>query len=242
MIYLHRLPGTLLATKCDIDLRWEGRNSSRFGVAVSREITMRSEKLVYAILLSVVATTACAKRVLVPPRLDLQPYPAVGLVTFTMDNSKGDLERMATDRFLAEIHNAQPGTPVVELGDYAALLEECGRGKLDREALQTLAERYGVATVFVGHMKASDVSPRASISQFPRVGATVSVQLTVRMLETELGATLWTNTAKATESVGELGLNGGQVVFAAQDPKEAYSDLVDHLISRVTADMYATYR
>jgi hypothetical protein len=161
-----------------------------------------------------------------------------------MDNSKGDLERLATDHFLAEIHNAQPGTPVVELGDYQALLEECGREKLDREALQTLANQYGVVTVFVGHMKASNISPKASVSGFPSVGvgATVSVELTVRMLETELGATVWTNTAKATESVGELGISGGQFVFGAQDPKEAYGDLVNHLIARVTTDMYATYR
>ena len=197
---------------------------------------------VYTLLFSVVAATGCSKRVLVPPQLDLHPYPAVGLVTFTMDNSKGDLEHLATDQFLAEIHNAQPGTPVVELGNYQALLEECGREKLDREALRTLAAEYGVATVFVGHMKASNISPRASLSGFPRVGATVSVQLTVRMLETEIGATLWTNTAKATESVGELGLSGSQIVFAAQDPKEAYGDLVRHLIANVTTDMYATYR
>jgi len=197
---------------------------------------------VYTLLLSLVAATGCSKRVLVPPRLDLQPYPAVGLVTFTMENAKGDLHQLATDQFLAEVHNAQPGTPVVELGDYEALLQEFGREKLDREALRTLAAEYGVATVFVGHMKASNVSPRASISGFPRVGATVSVQLTVRMLETEIGATLWTNTAKATESVGELGLSGGQIVFAAQDPKEAYGDLVRHLIANVTTDMYATYR
>ncbi|UCD23575.1 MAG: hypothetical protein JSW51_11105 [Gemmatimonadota bacterium] len=205
---------------------------------------MKTARLVYTILLTTVAATACSKRVLVPPRLDLHPYPAVGLVTFTMENSKGDLERMATDRFLAEIHNAQPGTPVVELGDYQRLLEECGREKLDREALQTLANQYGVATVFVGHMKASNINPRASISSFPSVGvgATVSVELTVRMLETEVGATVWTNTAKASESVGELGLSGGQLVFGAQDPKKAYGDLVDYLVSQVTTDMYSTYR
>jgi len=216
----------------------------RFSEAAGQEIGMKIKIPVCTLLISLVATTACSKRVLVPPRLDLQPYPAVGLVTFTMENAKGDLHRFATDQFLAEIHNAQPGTPVVELGDYEQLLEECGREKLDREALQILADQYGVATVFVGHMKASNLSPKASISGFPSVGvgATVSVELTVRMLETGVGATVWTNTAKATESVGELGLSGGQFVFGAQDPKEAYGDLVDHLIARVTTDMYATYR
>ena len=232
----------LLALECDIDLRWMSGREANSVWPLGREIRMKINSLVYTILLTAVATTACSKRVLVPPRLDLHPYPAVGLVTFTMEDSKGDLERLATDRFLAKIHNAQPGTPVVELGDYDQLLQECGRDKLDREALQILANEYGVSTVFVGHIKASDISPRASISQFPSVGATVSVQLTVRMLETEVGATLWTNTAKATESVGELGLSGSKIVFAAQDPKEAYGDLVNHLIARVTADMYATYR
>ena len=62
------------------------------------------------------------------------------------------------------------------------------------------------------------------------------------MLETEVGATVWTNTAKATESVGELGLTNGKLVFGAQDPKEAYGDLVDYLVSQVTTDMYATWR
>jgi hypothetical protein len=76
----------------------------------------------------------------------------------------------------------------------------------------------------------------------PRVEAVVAVELTVRMLSTESGATLWSNTAQARETVGGLGLAGSDIIFSAEDPDEAYGDLVAFLIGELTADFRPSYR
>jgi hypothetical protein len=116
------------------------------------------------------------------------------------------------------------------------------RDRFDPRAAQALGGEYDIPAVFVGEIKASPVRPRASISLNPRVEAVVTVDLTVRLLSTESGATLWSNTAQATESVGGLGLAGREIIFSAEDPDEAYGDLVAFLISELTRDFRPSYR
>jgi hypothetical protein len=195
-----------------------------------------------ALLSTAFLATACGPKVLVPPRLDLEPFPNVGLAKFSIENAKGDLDEMATQQFLSELFNAQPDVRVIELGPMERLVEEAGRDRLDRDVLRRIAAEYDVPVIFTGHMKVSNVTPEASLYRFPNVSAVVSVQLTVRMLETESGATLWSNSVRATEGVGELGLAGGEIVFSAQDPNEAYGHLVEHLVAEVTKDLRPTYR
>jgi hypothetical protein len=122
------------------------------------------------------------------------------------------------------------------------VLAETGRERFDPRAAQALGREYEIPAVFVGRIKASPVRPRASISRFPSVEAVINVELTVRMLSTESGATLWSNSAQATESVGGLGLAGRDIVFSAEDPEEAYGDLVALLVNDITADFRPSYR
>ena len=138
--------------------------------------------------------------------------------------------------------NAQNGIQVMELGEMSEVLAETGRERFDLRAARSLGEEYDIGAVFVGHLKTSPVRPRASISLRPRVEAVVSVELTVRLLSTESGATLWTNSAHANETVGGLGFTGGEFVFSAEDPDEAYGHLVDYLVSELTHDFWPTYR
>jgi hypothetical protein len=182
----------------------------------------------------------CAsKKVLVAPRLDLTEYGRVGLVKFTIENAKGDLNGFATERFLADVFAGQQGIEVLELGEADALLAEVGESQLGPRAIQRIGDAYRVPAVFVGHLKVSDVKPRGVLSglSLPRVEATVTVELTVRLLSTESGGTLWSNRARATDVVGQVGLAGGDIYFSAEDPGEAYGRLVDGLIYTVTDDL-----
>jgi len=65
----------------------------------------------------------------------------------------------------------------------------------------------------------------------------VSVELTVRLLSTASGGTLWTRSSRATETVGEIGLVDGRPVFGAEDPDDAYGRLVEVLVDEVTMDL-----
>ncbi len=103
------------------------------------------------------------------------------------------------------------------------------------------ARRFDVPAVFVGHLIVSDAKPRASLARFPSISATVDVAMTVRLFATASGATIWSNTARTTETIAEVALDSGVPYFSAEDPDEAYGAMVDALAYEVTRDLRPTY-
>ena len=66
--------------------------------------------------------------------------------------------------------------------------------------------------------------------------------MTAKLLETEYGATVWTDSAHDTKAVARITMfPGGRAFFDARDPEEAYGDLVESLIGKITADFRVTY-
>lgn len=179
--------------------------------------------------------------VMLPPRLALTPYQRVGLISFTTENARGTLASVATDHFRDEIFAAQSGIEVLELGDRDTLLAAGGRARLDPGAVRAIGEREGVSALFAGHLVVSNVKPRVRLGPTPALAADVTVALTVRLLSTESGATVWSSSANATGTVAGLAVVGGTPVFGAQDPNEAYGELVNLLVRRVTRDLWPTY-
>jgi len=205
---------------------------------------MRSGGLSAFVVLLVVSACGGGRRsVLVPPRLDLQPYGRLGLVTFTVENAKGTLHEFATERFAEDMLAAQPGTEVLELGAQDSLLRRVGEKELGIAAAQELGKQREVGAVFAGHLKVTNPKGTGGLAGLvtPHLEATVRVDLTVRLLSTRSGATLWRSSAWATERVGHVALIGGQLDFSAKDPKEAYGPLVNTLIRLVTEDMRSTW-
>jgi hypothetical protein len=179
-----------------------------------------------------------SKRVLMPPRMDLTDYYRIGLVTFTIENAKGSLHELATERFLADVLDGQPGIEVIELGDAERVLAEIGESELGARAAQRIGDAHGIPAVFFGHLEVSDVKPRGQLTglALPHLEANVTVDLRVRLLTTEAGGTVWSNSARATESVGQVGFDGSMPYFSAEDPEEAYGRLVDYLVHEVSFD------
>ena len=183
---------------------------------------------------------ACGgNKVLVPPRLDLTEMYRVGLVGFTIENAKGSLHELATDRFAQAVLDGQPGVEVLELGEAAQVLDEIDERALGARAARRIGEAWGVPAVFVGHLKVSDVKPRGVVAglRLPRVEASVNVEVTVRLFSTESGGTMWSKTGRATETVGEIGLHDGVPYFSAENPNDAYGRLVEILIYDLTHDL-----
>lgn len=183
-------------------------------------------------------------KVLVPPRLDLRPYAKLGLVTFTVENAKGSLHRYATERFAEQVLAAQPGIEVLELGTVDTLLQRVGEKEVGIAAAQAVGRQRNVGAVFAGHLKVTNPRASGGIAELvtPHLEATVRVDLTVRLLSTQSGGTVWRSSAWATERVGQVSLVGGQLDFAAKDPKEAYGRMVGRLVSLVTRDMWSTWQ
>jgi len=193
----------------------------------------------------VVASLACAaKRVLVPARMDLHPYGKIGLVTFSVENAKGNLHEFATERFSENVLSAQPGIEILELGNVDTMMQRLGERALGPLTAQELGKQHGVAAVFAGHLKVTNPSATGGLGGLltPHLEATVRTDLTVRLLSTQSGGTVWRSSAWATQRVGGVSIVAGQLNFAARDPKTAYGPMVNTIVNIVTQDMWSTWQ
>jgi len=184
-----------------------------------------------------------SNKVLVPPALDLHPYRTLAIVTFTVENAKGSLHQLATERFAEAVLAAQPGIEVLELGPQDTLLRRVGEQELGIAAAQELGRQRHVAAVFAGHLKITNPQASGGIAGLatPHLEATVRVDLSVRLLATQSGGTVWRSSAWATRKVGGVQIVNGQVDFMARDPAKEYGPMVDRLVELVTEDLRSTW-
>lgn len=184
------------------------------------------------------------RQVLVPPRLDLKQYGRVGLVLFTIEKAKGELDQVATMRFSENLLAAQPGVEVLELGSGDSVGRRLGERDLGAVTAQALGAARRVPVVFIGHLKMSNVTPTGGISglSLPHLEATVSAELTVALYSTESGGTLWRASGVASRKIGGLAIVGGEPYFSAKNPNKAYEGLVYDLVDYVTRDLRATWQ
>jgi hypothetical protein len=193
----------------------------------------------------VVAGLACAaKRVLVPARIDLHPYGRIGLVTFSVENAKGNLHQFATERFAENVLSAQPGIEILELGNIDTLMDRVGEREVGPLTAQELGRQRGVAAVFAGHLKVTNPAASGGIAGLltPHLEATVRTDLTVRLLSATSGGTVWRSSAWATQRIGGVSIVGGQINFGARDPKTAYGPMVSTIVNIVTQDLWSSWQ
>jgi hypothetical protein len=189
-------------------------------------------------LLPCLLLIACGPRVLVPPRVELKPWGNLGMIRLE-SNAKGTLPEYTSQRLLRSIQEAQPGTPVVELGTMSHVLGAIGRSDLDLEAIKLLGTKYGIGAVVVGKLDVQKVKPAIKIGALMKnmtVSAYVEATLLTRLLETNAGATVWSNSAQGRENVASVSLMKGDTWFDAKEPDKAYGSLVEQLVSVVTDD------
>ena len=196
-----------------------------------------------AVSLTLLGLACGSNKVLVPPRLDLHPYGKLAIVTFTMENARGSLHQLATERFAEAVVRAQPGIEVLELGGQDTLLRRVGEPVLGMAAAQELGKQRGVAAVFAGHLKITNPQPSGGLEGLvtPHLEATVRADLSVRLLSTESGGTVWRSSAWATRKVGQVRIVNGDIDFTARNPGEAYGPMVDRLVELVTQDLWSTW-
>lgn len=196
--------------------------------------------------------TACSSTkticVAVPPRVDLKPYPTIGLVAFTTNNGDRDMERLATQKFLHAVQEAQPGTRVVELGNESDVLDSVHRRNWDPATLRAVKEAHGVDVVVLGRLEMEKSKPEVKLSTvWKSVSAKqdVNVTLSARLVETGSAATMWTNSAEAKTNVASANLSGGHGhaggSFGARDPEAVYGQMIEGLAFQITDDFRVHY-
>jgi hypothetical protein len=74
-----------------------------------------------------------------------------------------------------------------------------------------------------------------------KVKASVSAELTVRLLSTQTGGTVWRSSSMANGTVGRVAIKDRLPSIALRDKEEAYGELVSQLVTDVTHDMRPTW-
>jgi hypothetical protein len=189
----------------------------------------RARAFVSAALCGVLALSACAAHYIqVAPPMDLGPYGHIALVTFRGSSTDSGVAELATRRFAESVLNGQGGIEVLEL-DAADT------------ALKALADR-GIAAVFLGTLTLTD--PRASghlSMSSVSVRETVSAELSVKLVSTSTGGTMWRSSARTDGTLGRASLAGLRPSVSIRDKDAAYGEVVDRLVANVTQDFWPTW-
>jgi len=198
------------------------------------------------LIFSLFMFVTCAPLVLVPPEVDLLPYERIGLISFSVENAEGQLDEMATQRFLQDITRFQRGVQIIELGRLDEVLGKINKTSLDHEAMSAIGEHFGVTSFFHGKIKVSDVKPDVDIAALIkslRVRARFNISLSARLFSTETGATLWTDSVFRKGSLANMSIGQDQIpYFDVRDQDETYKILVERMVYELTRDFRPTKR
>ncbi|HJS43993.1 MAG TPA: hypothetical protein VJ755_11020 [Gemmatimonadales bacterium] len=172
------------------------------------------------------------QRVLLPPTLDLVPHRNIGVFVFAVDNAKGNLHEFATRRFEEYVLAAQSG---IEMREFTAA--DSAR------VFKSAADTNGCPVAFFGHLKISNIKPQGglAVGLSPSMKATVTVELSVWLVNTRTGGVMWRRSSSETESIGGFSFVGGTPSFSAKDPNDAYGRLINQLVYNVTYDVRSTW-
>lgn len=194
-------------------------------------------------LCGALALSACSsKYASVPARLDLVPYGRIAIVTFSADQSSRAISSLATQRFAEVLLSSQSGVELLELTTADSSLKGINQEADAVSLAKALGRDKDVPAVFVGQLKVSNVKPKGHLGVTGlNVRAAVNAELTVKLLSTRTGGTVWRSSAAANGTVGRLALNEGLPSIAMRDKEEAYGELVSQLVTDVTRDLRPTW-
>jgi hypothetical protein len=199
----------------------------------------------YALALcgSVLLAACSSKYSQVPARLDLAPFGRIALVSFSGgDQSNDGMSVLATQRFAEALLESQSGVELLELGSADSTLKTLPPNADPVAIAQALGRQRNVPAVFVGTLKISKVKPKGHIGVSGlNVRAGVSAELTVRLLSTSTGGTVWRSSSVADGTVGQLNISDRLPSIAMRDKEEAYGEVVRRLIVDVTRDLRPTW-
>jgi len=210
----------------------------------SRKSSWKSIAAILLICLPILFACSHTQKILVPPRIDLKTYKAIGVIDFS-SAAKSDLCEYLTQNYIQTVQSAQPGVRFLELGSKEHVLAHVSRKELDLEAIKSIGGAYHVDALIFGQFSATDPKPHVRLSstwQSMQAGAVVEASLITKIWETDSGVILWTNSTARKKKVAGLYANtNGNIEFGASDPEEAYGHLVPELVYANTADFRSYY-
>ncbi len=191
------------------------------------------------VILSLLAFGCAHTRTMVvetPPRINLQPYQTIGIVEFT-SNSTENLNKVATQKFMTFIQDAQPQVHFLELGPEDQLVKKLHRDRIDMDSIKAIKKKFGISTIFTGNYEISEVKPKVSIGMdLASINASgvVNISMVTKHWDTETGATIWTNSRSNHWKVAGLHKDSNDISFSISIPEDQYSGNIEELAYAVT--------
>ena len=202
---------------------------------------------VLCVLLLTFALVACGGKkntVEIPPQINLATLGTIGVVAFDVQSDEhlpGDI----TLKFIQHLQSAQPGVPILELGNQANVLREVGFGALDTDAVKAIGKKYGVDSLLTGTLEVTQSYPDVKVGQdLTSVSAASYVRgnLNARLLQTLTGATVWSNGAHGKWKLAGLNLSSGHLSsIGMSNVEDTYKKMLQELARVGTADFRKSY-
>jgi len=171
--------------------------------------------------------------------MDLKSFGTLGIVEFT-SNADAAINARATRELQAHIHSAQPGTRLLELGSREAVLAAVGARQLDAGALKMIGQKYGVEAVFVGDIAYSEPTTDVKITDITkfegRMRTEVRGDISIRLVETRTGASVWSSSAWAKRQVGGVNVSAEHGVSGSMRNSDPREEMVPALVYHLTQD------
>ena len=208
---------------------------------------IRNMMRMFIVLLLAATLTACGGKkitVEIPPQIDLTTMGTIGVVSFDVqsdDNLPGDL----TLKVIQHMQSAQPGVPILELGNQRNVLREVGYDALDTEAVKAIGKKYGVDTLLSGTLEVTQSHPDVKFGQdMTSMSASSYIRgnFNARLRQTRNGATLWSNGAHGKWKLAGIDLSTGSIPsLDVSNAEDKYKKMLQELARVGTADFRSTY-
>ncbi len=177
--------------------------------------------------------------VTVPPRVDLQKFNTIGVITFDAGKERG-LAKKCTQRFIEDMQGAQPGVLVLELGTKDDLLKAVGKTTLDADALKAIAGAKSVTGVLFANLEVQEPETEVSVKSLSLRGvsakSTVKASLGAKLWLGANGALAWSDSARGEWTLARASVSSIRVA----DPDDKYNQMVEELAYATTRDFRAT--
>ena len=204
-------------------------------------------RLIFVLLLTAALISCGGKKITVeiPPQIDLKTQGTIGVVSFDV-HSDTQLPDDITLKFIQHLQSAQPGVPILELGNQATVLNELGLSTLDTEAVKVVGKKYGVDLLLTGTLEVTRSFPDV---KFGRDLASMSAasymcgNFNARFRQTSTGATIWSNGAQGKWKLAGLSLTSGKLPsIGMSNFDDTYKKMVQELARVGTIDFRKSYQ
>lgn len=201
-----------------------------------------------ALAVAALAAFSCSHKVTVtlPPVIDLTNYQTIGIIDF-VSQPPGQMGAEATRKFIDNLHAAQPGTRILEIGNQATILKDLGYDQLDFQSIKAIGAHFNVASVVTGAVELSEPKSDVKIDTDLKhlsagIKAEVEGRMSAKLWETASGATIWSNSSWGDWTVGGVNLDSnGRISGGYNYPSEKKDRILTELVRALNSDFWPRY-